>query len=165
MKRILLALFALAAIASAACRQYDVDVYRNVNGKVPQGENYGVSQSFVCTSDSMLWADVFIGVANLGGKYHIEIQTPDQQRLYYGDANAGDSVHHQHERAALTRDQTHPELIKGETYDLKVWLQSPYPNETLNYYYSDQDPYPHGMMSIPGNTQPLWWDLCARIEG
>ena len=72
MKRILYALLALVAVASAACRQYDVDVYQNFNDTV-YGP-VGVTQSFTCTSDSLLWAEFFVGAANSGGQYHFEIR-------------------------------------------------------------------------------------------
>ena len=69
MRRIFFASVALATVASAACRQYDVDVYRNVNGWTPPWPNSYVTQSFVCTSDSLLWADCFIGASNDSGSY------------------------------------------------------------------------------------------------
>jgi hypothetical protein len=173
MKQILLALFALAAIASAACRQYDVDVYRNVNGKVPQGVYYGVGQSFVCTADSLLWADCFIGAANDSGSYHFVIQTPDQQNLFYGDTIAGYSVRYQYVRARLIPYTGVPKLIKGETYVLKVSLSDPHhPNDSLNYYYDNTDPYKYGSIQFPDlgyHPPPQPWepdsDLCCRIEG
>jgi hypothetical protein len=59
MKCILLALVALTAVVSAACRQYDVDVYKGFNVTVHGPD--GVTQSLVCTADSLLWAEFFVG--------------------------------------------------------------------------------------------------------
>ncbi len=164
MKRIMFALFALAAVASAACRQYDVDVYRNYN-RWARGAD-GVGQSFICTADSLLWADVFIGAANSAGSYALWIlPVGSQTPIYTGAESSGPSVHYQYVRASLTRNLAMPELIKGETYVLKVTLSSQNPNDSLNWYADTTNPYPYGMLSLPGNTQPLYWDLCARIEG
>lgn len=162
MKRILLALLALAAVASAACRIYDVDVARNVNGWTPEYPSGYVEQSFVCTADSLLWAEAFIGSANSGGQYDFVIQTLDRQELYYGDANAGDSAQYQYIHATLLPRPGAPGLIKGETYVLKVTCTAP--NESLNYFYDEANPYQYGELSLSGNAQGEW-DLCARIEG
>jgi hypothetical protein len=48
---------------------------------------------------------------------------------------------------------------------LKVSYLNPGHNDSLNWYADTTNPYQYGMMSLPGNTQPLCWDLCARIEG
>jgi len=168
MKRILFALSALAAVASAACRQYAVDVYRDVNGKAAGGQFYGVSQSFVCTADSLLWAELFVGAANDSGSYHFVIQTPDQQELFHGDADAGVSVHYEYVCAILHPTPGAPELIKGETYVLKVTLSSQNPNDSFNWYADSTNPYKYGMfLDAPpqGQSEPLCWDLAARIEG
>ena len=58
-----------------------------------------------------------------------------------------------------------PKLIKGETYVLKVTLSSPNQYDSINWYADTTNPYQYGMMSLPGNTQPLYWDLAARVEG
>ncbi len=164
MKQILLVSFALAAIASAACRQYDVDVYRNVNGKVPQGPNYYVGQTFVCTSDSLLWAEFFVGAANDGGSYYFQV-LKGTQALYDGSGHAGDSIHYQYVRANLSPIFGVPKLVKGETYVLMVSLLDPHhPTESLNFYNDSTNPYPYGGMSVNGTVQARC-DLSARIEG
>jgi hypothetical protein len=163
MKRSLFALVALAAVASAACRQYDVDVYRNVNGKVRGAD--GVSQSFTCTADSLLWADFFVGAANSGGSYEFEVRRPGSATaLYTGSAHAGDSIHYQYARAEFTRNQSAPELIKGKEYVLKVTLSSPSQYDSLNFYYDETNPYQYGELSLAGSSQAAW-DLACRIEG
>ena len=168
MKRILIASVALAAIASAACRQYAVDVYRNVNGKVPEGVYSGVSQSFTCTADSLLWAEFFVGAANSGGQYYFVIQTPGQTELFHGDTIAGPNIHYEYVRARLIPTLGAPKLIKGEEYVLKVTYLNPGHNDSLNWYADSTDPYKYGLfLDAPtgGQSQPLLWDLCARIEG
>jgi hypothetical protein len=48
---------------------------------------------------------------------------------------------------------------------LKVTIPNSGQNDSINWYADTTNPYGYGMMSVPGNTQPLLWDLCARIEG
>ena len=163
MKRILLALFALAAIASAACRQYDVDVYRNFNGRVRARD--GVTESFTCTADSLLWAELFVGAANTPGwSYYFEVQTyPDGDPLYTGSASAGDAIHYEYVRAPLEKYGSTP-LIKGEEYVLKVTIPNAGQNDSINWYADSTNPYPYGRM-FADQYAPLRWDLCARVEG
>jgi hypothetical protein len=164
MKRILFALFALAAVASAACRQYDVDVYRNVNGRVWGPD--GVSQSFTCTADSLLWVEFFVGAANTqgsGNSYYMEARDLATNELVYSASKLVKGQHYEYVRFDTL--QFFNSLVKGEEYVLKVTIPNSGQNESLNYYYDPTNPYPYGEMTIPGNTQPLYWDLCARIEG
>jgi hypothetical protein len=167
MKRILIATFALATIASAACRVYDVDVYQNVNGKAPAAD--GISQSFTCTVDSLLWASIFIGAANSGGSYSFEIRDRASNDLMYSGQTTVTGQNYAYVKANLQRYGSRS-LVKGSTYLLKVTLQSSNPNETLNYYYSDQNPYNYGHLIEPGQDQShpeeyYWKDLSCRIEG
>jgi hypothetical protein len=169
MKRILFALFALAAVALAACRQYDVDVYKNLNGRVWGGAGTGgVSQSFTCTADSLLWADIFIGAANDSGRqYQFDILTgPNGSALYTGDTLAGPDIHYSFVRARLR--PVGPPPIKGETYVLQVTITNAVLTDSINWYADPTDPYKYGMFLNPpiqGQSMPLTWDLCARIEG
>jgi len=160
MKRAFIALVTLVAAASAACRQYDVDVYRNFNDTVYGPD--GVTQSFTCTSDSLLWAEFFVGAANSGGEYYFEV-LKGTQLCYDGRVAAAPESAYRYVRAELS--PTGPPLIKGKEYVLKVTHSNPGHNENLNWYADTTNPYQYGMMSVPGNTQPLYWDLCARIEG
>jgi len=164
MKRILFALLALEGVALAACRIYDVDVYRNVNGRARGAD--GVTESFTCTADSLLWAELFVGAANSGGQYHFEIQTPEGQKLYERDTSAGPNINYRFVRADLVPEPGAPPLIKGKEYVLKVTCTAP--GESLNWYADSTDPYKYGLfLDAPtgGQSQPLLWDLCARIEG
>ena len=163
MKRILFALVALAAVASAACRIYDVDLRWNANGWTQVQPNNWVSQSFACTADSLLWAEFFVGAANSGGSYVLSIlPVGSQTPLYSGNANAGDSVHHQYARAYLTRNPSMPELVKGKEYVLKVTHSG---GDSINYYANDEDAYGYGHIEVPGKVVPDVWDLACRIEG
>jgi hypothetical protein len=168
MRRIFSALVALAAVASAACRIYDVGVYGNVNSTVPGDQFHGISQSWVCTSDSLLWAEFFVGAANSGGQYDFDIREPRGViALYTGHAHAGDSVHYQYARAELTPNPSAAPLVKGKEYVLKVTHSN---DDPINFYYNPWDPYGYGEMTVPdtgfhpppGSYTP---DLCARIEG
>jgi len=162
MKRLLLTFATLAAVAMAACRIYDVDVYKNVNATVPGDEGHGVSQSFTCTADSLLWAEFFVGAGNDGGKYIYTISAPNGAPVFYGE----DSVrrHYDYSHADLHRWSMEP-LIKGKTYVLKITQSNP--NQMINFYYSDQNPYPYGMCTWAdtGHSAPLFCDLCCRIAG
>jgi len=160
MKRAFIALVTLVATASAACRQYDVDVYKDFNGSVWAGD--GVSQSFICTADSWLWAGFFVGAANSGGQYELDIEdSPDGTVLYQGLADAGPSYEYV---AASLNKLTNDVLVKGKTYYLKVTIPNPRPEDSLNWYADTTNPYPYGRMLVQGDA-PLRWDLCARIEG
>jgi hypothetical protein len=151
----------LVASATAATREYDVDVYKNFNGWV-LGSN-GVTESFTNTADSLLWAEFFVGAANDSGSYEFDIKDgPDGSIIYKGLASAGPS--YQYVRTNLARQTNNP-LIKGKEYVLKVTLQSLNPYDSFNWYADTTNPYAYGMMSVPGNTQPLYWDLAARVEG
>jgi hypothetical protein len=158
-------LLVLATAVSAACRVYDVDVYRNANGEVLGTD--GVSQSFICTSDSLLWAEFFVGAANSRGHYDISVQTEvNGGILYSGQAEAGSGVDYEYARAQL-EDIAHVPLIKGKTYYLKVTHSD---GDSINFYYSPWDPYPLGIITVPGGSfspppQTTSPDLCARIEG
>ncbi len=171
MKRILIALVALATVASAACRQYDVDVYRDVNGKVPQGENYGVCQRFICTADSLLWAEVFIGAPNSGGSYSFEVRDLTSNQDVYSGETAVAGQNYEYVRANLQKHGLEP-LIKGKEYVLKVTLSNSAPTESLNFYYDPTNPYKYGNIQFPDfgyHPPPEPWepdsDLCCRIEG
>jgi hypothetical protein len=171
MRRIFFASVALAAVASAACRQYDVDVYRNVNGKVPQGVYSSVGQSFVCTADSLLWAEFFVGAANSGGKYSFEIRDLASNDLMYSRDTAVTGQNYEYVRADLLRFGSEP-LIKGKEYVLKVTYLNPGHNDSLNFYYDPTNPYKYGGIQFPGlgyHPPPQPWepdsDLCCRIEG
>jgi hypothetical protein len=161
MKRILFALVALAAVSFAACRIYDVDVYQNVNTTVPGDPGHGVSQSFTCTADSLLWAEFFVGAANdTGTHYEFSIlPVAGIVPLYMGEAQAGPSVQYEYVRAYLTPSSSEP-LIKGETYVLKVTHSN---GDPINFYYNPSNIYPYGSLEQP--EQPNSADLCARIEG
>jgi hypothetical protein len=167
MRRILIVLFALAAVASAACRQYDVDVYRNVNGRV-RGVD-GVGQTFVCTADSLLWADCFIGAANTPGpnkQYYFDIEDSNGNSMYYGNAAITGHQNYTYVRCS-TLTERRP-LVKGETYVLKVTITNAVLTDSINWYADPTDPYKYGMFLNPpiqGQSMPLTWDLCARIEG
>ena len=158
-KHILTALVSLAAITSATCRVYDVDENMRMNG---WSAKWGfVGQSFVCTADSLLWAEYFVGEANSGGQYQFQIQTyPEGEIVLDGDANAGDSVHHKFVRASLTPRLGAQELIKGKEYMLKVTHTS---GDSINWYADTTNPYQLGRML--GGDASLRRDLCARIEG
>jgi hypothetical protein len=174
MRRIFFALIALAAVASAACRQYDVDVYRNVNGKVPRGQPFGVSQSFVCTADSLLWAEFFVGAANTPGPlnyYGLEITDPTTNDVMYSGTKGVTGQHYEYVRFD-TLDFFRP-LVKGKEYVLKVTLDDPnHPEDSLNFYYDPTNPYKYGSIQFPDlgyHPPPQPWmpdsDLCCRIEG
>ena len=158
----------LPGIVLGATRVYDVDVYQNVNGWTLQGQQGYVSQSFVCTADSLLWAEFFVGAADTGGQYQLDIKDgPNGPVLYRGFAHAGDSVHYKYTRAELTPYPGAPKLIKGKTYCLKVTHSD---GDSINFYYSPWDPYQYGIISVPGGSfqpppQVYSPDLCARIEG
>ncbi len=162
MRRIFFASVALAAVASAACRQYDVDVYRNVNGRVRATD--GVTESFVCTADSLLWAECFIGAANSGGQYEFSILKPGNSvPLYTGAADCHPESSYRYVGAQLSRFSSAP-LIKGEEYVLKVTIPNSGPNDSINWYADNTNPYPYGEMSLPLGRQAAC-DLSARIEG
>jgi len=164
MKGILSALVALAAVASAACRQYDVDVYRNFNGKVLADQNQGITQSFTCTADSLLWAEFFVGAENAGGRYDFDIREQATNDLAYTGYTVVAGQNYTYVRCS-TFVEMKP-FVKGREYVLKVTLSNPTPNESLNYYYSDQDPYKYGCMGhSPDGNHECPEDLACRIEG
>jgi len=62
-------------IVVAGVRCYEVEPYKNCNGWTHTQPNHYVSQSFTCTACSLAWASFFVGAANSGGVYVIEVQT------------------------------------------------------------------------------------------
>jgi hypothetical protein len=170
MKRFTLAAAMLTGVAFAACRVYDVDVYRNVNGWTsgPPNVNY-VSQSFINVCDSALtWASLFVGAANDTGHYEFRVLSyPDGEPIYEGDTLSGPTIHYTYVRADLKHRIGAPELIKGKEYVLKVYHSA---GESLNYYYSPANPYRYGHLNpqLGDQSHPEEYfpnDLCARIEG
>jgi hypothetical protein len=151
----------------AACRIYDVDVYRNVNGWTsgPPNVNY-VSQTFVCTADSLVWAEFFVGAANAEGQYQFAIKDGNQN-LYTGACDAAETLAYEFVRCSLSH--VGPALIKGKEYVLKITHST---GEPINFYYSPENPYAYGGLSVPGGgfqpppgrTLPDC-DLACRIEG
>ena len=162
----------LVATAVAATRICDVDVYRNVNGKVLGDASHGVGQSFTNTADSLTWAEFFVGAANDSGQYYFTIRpSANGTILYDGHATAGPGIEYEYARAGLT-NEAHVPLVKGKEYVLKVTLQSQNPNESINFYYDPTNPYKYGSIQFPDlgyHPPPQPWepdsDLCCRIEG
>jgi len=160
MKRILYALVALAAVASAACRQYDVDVYKNFNRWVLASE--GVTESFTNTADSLLWAEFFVGAANSGGQYQFDITDgPNGSVLYRKLVDCHAESSYRYVRAYLTPLTDQP-LTKGKEYVLKVTHSD---GDSINYYASNLDEYQYGEIEVPEKVVPDVWDLACRIEG
>lgn len=168
MRHSLTALLILTAAASAATRICDVEPYRNCNGWTSAEPNMNwVAQSFVCTADSLLWAEFFVGAANAAGQYYFAIRPNiNGTILYDGHADAGDLVHYEYARANLT-NEAHVPLIKGGTYVLQITHTA---GESINYYYDPNNPYKYGSMTVGGGKAPPpgeieMYDLACRIEG
>ena len=157
---LVLAVF-LPAVVLGATREYDVDVYRNFNGNVRAID--GVTQSFVNTADSLLWAEFFVGAANDSGSYQLDVKL-DGQRLYTGQAAAGPNADYEFVHADLSPLPGAPPLIKGKEYVLKITIPNSPETDSINWYADTTNPYQYGRMFVGGDA-PLRWDLCARIEG
>jgi hypothetical protein len=157
----LIILLTAVPIAQAGVRIMDVDVYRNVNGWTPQGQQGYVTQTFINTADSIVWADWFVGAANSGGAYEMEVRTLDGLVLYEGEAPSDPDTNYTYVRADLTHVFGAPSLIKGKTYVLKVYHSG---GEPINYYSDPTNPYPYGYCIVGGQDQP-GYDLACRIEG
>ena len=160
MKRILLALFALAAIASAACRIYDVDLRWNANGWTAMGTQAGIRQTFVCTADSLLWAEFFVGAANSGGQHNFDVlDAATNDPVYSGHAAVAGQNYEYVRSDTLVKQAA---LIKGKEYVLKV---SHSDGDSINYYASDLDDYEYGGIEVPGRSHPTCGTSACRIEG
>jgi hypothetical protein len=164
-KPLLLCLLLAVGAAQAGVRMYDVDVYKNLNAKVAGDQYHGIYQTFANLVDSVFpYAEFFVGAANHSGQYQFDILSPDGAPIYTGKANAGDSIHYRWVHADLQPLGSTP-LIKGATYTLHITQTAP--NESINFYYSDQDPYKYGAAGWT-DTSHTWYlgnDLCCRIEG
>ena len=163
-------LLLVATAAQAGVRVYDVDVYKNVNAWTHHEPNHWVSQSFVSTVDSMVYAEWFVGAPNdtgEGKEYVFQILTyPALGLLYEGRHVSGPSINYEYVHANLTRIGDEP-LIKGKTYVLKVYHSA---GESLNYYYDERNTYKYGHLNpqLGDQSHPEEYfpnDLCARIEG
>jgi hypothetical protein len=153
----------LVASATAATREYDVDVYRNFNGWA-LGSN-GVTESFTNTADSLLWAEFFVGAANSQGPlnyYGLEVTDPTTHDVMYSGTKGVTGQHYEYIRFDTL--QFHRPLIKGKEYVLKVTFQSLNPYDSFNWYADTTNPYQYGRM-FAGQDAPLRWDLSARVEG
>jgi hypothetical protein len=161
---------ALAALIPAmgigATRIYQVEPHNNYNGWTEV--NQYVTQTFVCTADSLLWAEFFVGAANSGGQYEFAVRDdPNGSVIYTGKSDTcNPNMHYMFVRANLAR-QTNDALVKGKTYYLKVTHSA---GDPFNFYYSPWDPYTYGIISVPGGSfspppQVYSPDLSARIEG
>jgi len=87
--RLLLLCLALGGgSAEAAVRIIDVDVYKNVNAWTSHAPNNYVTQTFVLTSDSLRWAEAFIGQPNgLGHPYSFQVMNSSSQVICRGTAD------------------------------------------------------------------------------
>jgi hypothetical protein len=159
MRRIRIALLAQAAVASAAFRIYDVDAHRNSSDWSSGAA--GVSQSFICTSDSLLWAELFVGEANSPGAYRFDV-IGDSQLLCSGWDSSGPIVSYQFIRAGLSLLPGAPGLDRGGEYILRITHSS---GEPIHFYYAPNSSYRYGHLSAPGSTIADTWDLVAKIEG
>jgi hypothetical protein len=161
--RLLLPYLLLAATAAlAGVRVMDVDAYKNVNGWTPQ---WGyVTQSFVNTCDTIRWVEFFVGAANDTGanvNYKFDILDEATNDLIYSGLLKATRQHYQYARC--TSFTKWASLIKGKSYVLKITHTG---GDSINFYYSDQNPYEHGMLISPvPEPAPSFWDLCCRIEG
>ena len=161
--RNLVAVLMLAAVLPAvmlgATREYDVDLVWNAHGWAYGDEGHGLEQTFVCTADSLLWAEFFVGAANSGGEYYFEVLNGTQQ-CYDGRVAAAPESAYRYVRAELS--PTGPPLIKGKEYVLRITHSD---GDSINYYANDLDAYQYGEIEVPGKVVPDVWDLACRIEG
>jgi hypothetical protein len=165
MRHCLIAVLILMAAASAATRVYDIEPYRNCNGKVAGDQYHGVSQSFVCTASELLFAEFFVGDSNLGGQYEFDVNEFETGRSAYHGTKGVAGQHYEYVRCDSLA-QLLP-LIKGKEYVLKITHSA---GESLNYYYSPANPYKYGHLNpqLGDQSHPEEYfpnDLCARIEG
>jgi hypothetical protein len=161
MKRILMFTLIAICVGLGSTRVYDIEPYRNYNGKA-YGPT-GIAQVFTCTCDSFLWAEFFVGASNDTG-YNIEIRASQGgQVIFEGYAEGKKS--YDYTRADLHR-RSSEQIIKGKEYELRITLTSN-PPESINYYYDPTNPYKYGLALVPpqGSQIPLCWDLAVRIEG
>jgi hypothetical protein len=145
------------AIAVAATRVYDIEPFQNCNGKARE-----IGQIFVATCDSFLWAEIFIGAANIPGQYHFEIsEYQEGTPIAAGNTNAGPGIYYDYVRANLSRVSQEP-ILKGKTYLLKITHSS---GDSINFYYNPNgNVYPYGEIYGPP-PQAANGDLAARVEG
>jgi hypothetical protein len=153
-----LLLSVLPALASGGVRCYDVEPQGNDNAWT--GKDQAVSQTFVLTSDSLSWAEAFIGQPNgLGHPYTFRVMNSGNRVVYRGTADdSGRGWRYIH--ADLHASAGVPAPAKGSQLKFDITAAS---GDSVNYYRSSFTLHPSSFISFapisPGSS------LAARIEG
>ena len=169
MKVLFAVLAATVTVASGLVRSYFVEPksasLSGWTGTAP-GHNY-VSEIVTCCWDELdaasgSYVELFAGETLSGQNYKVDIYD------YPGGINR--VAYNEGEHAKRPQDWVRMPLTmgsgksftKGKKYEFRFTRSG---SDSIQYYYQDNDPYEHGTLQLPGQTQPIPLDLCARVYG
>ncbi len=146
----LIGVFAVPAFGLTSVYSISPDSAKN------SGWANSMSQSFVCTADSLDSVAVFVGTERVGKIYTAKLKEgPYGPTIWSGSKSATGWAYEE------IGFGVHKPVVRGKTYYLELSIMdSTFLPLQWNYYYRNGDKYPWGEMELGGGK-----DLCATVAG